>query len=439
MKRVVEDIRYKNTPNYKITCYTEENKLISKKSVYISMKQVNINGFVYILLFDNNHRLLEAPYRYLNIFKSKVSIGTRLNIAYTIKIFYEFLNIYEVELNEIDYEDVVLLYNFLAGINTSNEVLKIQKHLTTHQIIINFNRLIAYIKFAHHKEVADVLTYSIAQLDTKNVRNLQNYNCPAFISLNQMRTIHNYILNDTSIDEITRMEYDCIYRIMFFAGLRRGEALGLTLEDFIPYKNTKGQTNYKVLIRNRVSDRRYQYAKRCMNVTDKSIYSTSDYQRENVGYQTAYISKSLYDGIEDYYVAKAMQFQKTGKTMPIADSIMGDKPNYYIFSNITKPTPLNRYSLEQYTRKMFVDLGIAVDTKVRTTNLLHRFRHGYAMYLLYVKRIPKSEAKHYMRQRSDDSLNVYDNPTQEMRQEMMSKLMEGIDEYIIENKTNQQE
>lgn len=141
MKRVVEDIRYKNTPNYKIKCYTEDNKLISKKSVYISMKQVNINGFVYILLFDNNHRLLEAPYRYLNIFKSKVSIGTRLNIAYTIKIFYEFLNIYEVELNEIDYEDVVLLYNFLAGINTSNEVLKIQKHLTTHQIIINFNRL----------------------------------------------------------------------------------------------------------------------------------------------------------------------------------------------------------------------------------------------------------------------------------------------------------
>ena len=38
MKRVVEDIRYKNTPNYKITCYTEGNKLISKKWYYVKKK-----------------------------------------------------------------------------------------------------------------------------------------------------------------------------------------------------------------------------------------------------------------------------------------------------------------------------------------------------------------------------------------------------------------
>ena len=68
-------------------------------------------------------------------------------------------------------------------------------------------------------------------------------------------------------------------------------------------------------------------------------------------------------------------------------------------------------------RRIMTDAGVHVDVGHRRTNLNHRFRHGYAMYIVYEakrKGMPLDEfqIKTLMRHRTIDSTQAYQRPTE---------------------------
>ena len=244
--------------------------------------------------------------------------------------------------------------------------------------------------------------------------------------------LRHYVTGDTSLTEEEKLKYDVIYRLMFDCGMRIGECLGSTIEDFEQGFDSEGELVHTLIIRNRVSDTMFQHAKRCMQASSKDDYRSPNYSIKKYGYQEVLVPETLYDDLIDYYDKATMRFYRKGKTMPIADSVKGSDENYYIFANEAIPSPLDKRSFSGYTRNMFKAIGLSVDTEKRDLNLFHRFRHGFCMWLIYVKKLPLSQAIIYTRHRDVSGLQPYLNPTTEMVREVMEQAQEGIDVYGAE-------
>ena len=73
---------------------------------------------------------------------------------------------------------------------------------------------------------------------------------------------------------------------------------------------------------------------------------------------------------------------------------------------------------------MFEYFHIPIDSMKRRNNLLHRFRHGYIMHLLYVVGWPAETVIKYSRHTSTASLEPYNNPTDEQ----LGALLDEMDE-----------
>lgn len=206
---------------------------------------------------------------------------------------------------------------------------------------------------------------------------------------------------------------------MFETGLRIGEVLGLTFEDVV---SEKFEDNYYpvVYIRNRLTDKPYQRAKTCMNITNTKQYKSKDYQVKNYGYQLVIISEELMDlidiYIEEHHARSRRLHPKSYQAHVKADqvAIVGryNEDNYYIFiNNLAKPISSHLWNIT--LRKIFKDTGLVVNQKVRKDNLNHRFRHGFAMYHVQYFGLDSLQLKELLRHRSIESVAHYYNPTLE--------------------------
>lgn len=268
----------------------------------------------------------------------------------------------------------------------------------------------------------------------------RNYSCPKYISINDMKKILDYLENDTKLSSETKLKYECIFRLMYEAGLRIGEVLGLSLEDFeLRKRKLDGLPVGIITIRNRLSDSRIQNAKTCMNIFDKKQYELGSYKTFGSGFQTITVSESLYNDIMDYFDMYCVKLQKNKKRPAIADTVTDEfkESNYYIFNNETVNTPLRKKTLEKYTRDMFEYLDIPIDTEKRFNNLFHRFRHGFIMNLLYEKNLPPSEVIKYSRHTSTRSLEPYNNPTDEELTKHLENIETDYEEFDWEGEDDE--
>lgn len=221
-------------------------------------------------------------------------------------------------------------------------------------------------------------------------------------------------------------------RLMFEHGLRLGETLGLTLEDLSLCPSRAGKPRYLIRIRNRVSDRADQRAKTAMKTPNSSFYKTSKYTTRGEGYQEVYISESLYFEICEYIeMAHSPFVDGDPLSCPCkADSVVWEQGNRYIFLN-TKGGPLSANLWGKRLRKIFSDAGIPVDEGVKRTNLSHRFRHGYAMFLIRTRKLDALSVKTLMRHRSLHSIDPYNKPTIEDIYEMQKTTMMDMETALF--------
>ena len=428
LSRTTEEKRQGNHTYYVVSEYDGDGHPIgSKRIVYHLIKSLKTDDAFTIFIFDDNGIDLKKAYHFLNDRKAGIADSSRLALAKELRVFFDYADIIEKPLNQFNYTDFIKLSGFLEGHcqNSPESIfyLDTDKNVTSvNSILRTLQQYLKYCRSQNQKIIDRVVTKSAMPRG-------KNSECPRFISYADMMRIHRYTLNDASLSEETRKKYDVIYRMMFDCGLRIGECLGATVEDFKAGYNSEGELVHYFIVRNRASDRLSQHAKRCMQTKSKVAYESPNYRIKNYGYQEVLIPETLYTDIMDYYDKATMRFYREDRYMPEADSVTSDDKNYYIFANENVPTPLDKRVFSIYTRSMFEAVGLSVDTEKRDLNLFHRFRHGFCMWLIYVKKMPLSQAIIYTRHRDVSGVQPYLNPTPEMIREVIEQAQEGIDVY----------
>lgn len=427
----IEEIKKGTSRYYKVSTYANDNKLISIRTVRYTLKSIPYNKIRCYMLFDNDGNCVENVFNFINMYKVSISETSREKYSLYLRYLYEFSGIIDKDISRFQRNDIDKFVVFLSGYDPNSSLADsfyTYSSKSEETIAAIFNVVKEYVDYCGYASSKYFYNYRGIKRRAYG-KQKANTICPKFISLKEMELILNYIDNNTSLSKETKMEYSLIYKLMFNKGLRIGEVLGITLEDFEEIYNNDGELYYKLYIRNRMSDSKDQRAKRCLTMDGQYSYNAPIYHRLDIGYQQVFLSEEFHDDIIEYFDVMSARFKREEKTLFKADAIDGISDNWYIFHNKNRPTPLNKDILYNYTRKMFQDLNIHIDKYVRTNNLFHRFRHGFCMYLLYVENIPPLQACKLTRHRNAEGLAIYNNPTEDMLAELMMQVEEGTELY----------
>jgi len=413
----------------------------------IQMKTANIiiNNINYTYIYDSNMEPISPVFEYLN-FELKNSSPNNLTPAISaLKLLFCFLELFHIQFQSMRNNDLKKLILFLEGVPkkgidyqlnlaTQRSSSTINNYLSVYRSYANFLGLTDSIftkKGAFKKHVYIPESEIIMKVPTYEVRSKTyktDISTPKYISVEKFKCILKIIREEYTLRE------ECIVRLMFESGLRIGEVLGLTNQDIV-----EKDGNVYLHIRNRYTDAPYQLAKTCMHISHPNQYRSKAYRQKDVGYQVAIISVALLDKINDYintsHISSSLLFKRNYTNHTICDDVLGSNDeNFYLFiNNLGKPLSANLWN--KTLRMIFKKAGINVDKMHRENNLNHRFRHGFAMFMVKYKQIKTYDLKVLMRHRSLSSVQHYYRPTNEdivkLKTEFVSSIYEMIPELSI--------
>ena len=209
-----------------------------------------------------------------------------------------------------------------------------------------------------------------------------------------------------------------------------------------------------------------------MNVATRFNYTDREYQAFDRGYQVVYLEKDVAKTLFAYMSAtheflpprtkadkKVFIKRKKSYKTTVADTVANyiksnsvrdemmlsnfrsiDKKNHYLFLN-NRFGPLNDAYWNSLLKKVMVDEHIGIDTGRKKFGLNHRFRHGFAMFLLYKMELNVFEVAKLMRHHSVSSLEPYLKLTTEgileLRNRYTSDIYDVIKKYVHENDLRQ--
>ncbi|WP_026882031.1 tyrosine-type recombinase/integrase [Clostridium akagii] len=448
MKRIKEITSSKG--NY-YEVYLDQVKIDTVKITRVKKEK---DGLTYFILFDSKWKVIDEVYRYLNYNCMNEPINVREQMANALKILYSYKEIVNKEFQDFDMKDFKSLSNLILGIGIEKDhhensyivsrgrsthdiyfynirrfykCLHIKNEVLFEQRIVN-NLNSGYGFLAHTKRVT-VKKYTINKGDARRSRVF----IPKYISLKEYKQIIKYTTEMASRNSLrNRIMID----LMYTTGMRLGEVLGLTLEDI--QRNIDNQKYGTLYIRNRVTDKSYQNAKSCFKVNNICDYETLSYKTENDGYQLINIAPRLFELIQEYIdesrsvldVSEIVMNNITSCSR--ADTVDGKKENQYLFLN-KDGGPLSSSGWNKFLKSVFTSVGIIIDRGIKKNNLSHRFRHGYAMYLIDEEGRSIEYVKDKMRHRSLQSTLIYYNPTEEDKLKDTMIIEDSIREKLKEN------
>lgn len=232
------------------------------------------------------------------------------------------------------------------------------------------------------------------------------------------------------VEENYGLREKVIINLMYNYGLRLGEVLGLTFEDIEP----KNRSHYRIILRDRVSDKPTQRSKGVMTPQTVDDYNNRVYNTEgnSRGYQVVIIDEDMAELIQEYIdesrddivLSRSSKKRENLYSKTIADRVgtipLLNNENQYIFLNYQHYTPLSQSGWNYVLRKIFDEAGISVDKNKKETNLSHRFRHAFAMKLVK-KGAREFELQEALRHTSPESCKVYYNPDDDDKVELLIK------------------
>jgi len=484
---LIEEANTRRNIFYKYFVDEESGKKTLIKTVEITCESAIIKKDEYHILYDSNMVPIQDAFKFINYKFLTSSPNTKLQAISALRILYSFLELFDLEINDLTDDDIENLKYFLRGFSPKGSHITIDLKTDRSNNTIN-TYLAMFRKYTNFLNIQDSNLHKISPVTNKtfiygtdikvetktyvhNERVNKDKTVPRYISVPEYKKILEVIDKEYTIRE------KCIVRLMFEAGLRIGEVLGLTSEDvkFKEFTNSKTGKKSKtgiVYLRNRVTDKKHQLVKGAIVPTTRRNYYNKSYKSST---ERAYITLDLYDLIEEYinnfhnlenYKNKDKEvigfdfldailnsenkhdmkkkndnslelFKKNYKKYTITDivdkkaNIDADgstilEENFYIFiNNLGKP--LSIISWNEILREIFKKSGLSLDSDKREHNLNHRFRHGFAMYLVRELKQPLVEVQRRLRHKSSKSTEVYFRPTDDdiaTAQEEFSKSLE---------------
>lgn len=409
------------------------NKTIAVNSLrYISFIK-EYKGRQYIIVYGPDMKPISCAFGFLNFYLKEQPINTKSKDMIALKLLYVYEDILGKKLIEFNASDVDAFKQFIEGgvgrgQEYTFELITKRSNETINSYLASFRKYLSYLGQKNEYLNLKVATKRYFNPDNERYSDKDRYasnkkvtrdfiEVPRYISLDEFSEILNEIrLNYTKREEV-------IVRLMFENGLRLGEVLGLTFDDIImeniEYPENSGEFRVfpVVYIKNRVSDKPYQKAKRLMQVSSREEYKLKKYKTKNYGYNQVIIRRELYDlineYIDEYHAIAREKNDKNYYKHVVADRVRKaekfEDDNFYIFIN-SLGRPLSQTLWNVTIRKIFKSLNIVVDRDVKEHNLNHRFRHGFAMY--NVKRgVKQLELMRMMRHACLQSIARYYRPT----------------------------
>ncbi|MEQ2528921.1 site-specific integrase [Bacillaceae bacterium CLA-AA-H227] len=406
----------------------ENGTPINKDTIQYRLYKINKNGQDIFVLYDDNMDVISPAYRYINIAMASQSYNSREKAMYAVRLLYCFLQLTKTKITKLKQDDIEKLKYFLLGYSPEKGSYSMQLQTVRSNATVNgyLNVYRSYLKYINIEcdylfETKKAIIKGInrmtekAELVTSYSSNIKTgtpvQRVPRYISVDNFPKIIKIIRKDEN-----KMA-ECIVRIMYQFGLRLGEVLGLTFEDVVE-ENIDGNLYPVLYIRNRSTDKHFQKAKTCMNITDKAQFRSKDYKTENYGYQKVIVTYDIYElintYIEDAHSAARSKNMTRYKSGVSADKAVKDKyetDNYYVFIN-SIGTALSEQIWNKYIKSVFKRAEIPIDSNSKKTNLNHKFRHGFAMFHVQYRKTPLLELQKLMRHASISSTMVYYNPTE---------------------------
>lgn len=398
---------------------------ISNRKVTIPLYSVSYNGFTYYLLYDSHMRVICEAYEYLNFDLQARPQTSRSKAAFALRLLYCFLSLSGYDVHSINDQVLSELLFFLRGIQNNPTGFKsrtqrssstVNSYLSVYRSFFNCRRikcdaLFRTLNVSVTGTVDQVLSSTVERKRFKSnlkTSSVDENLCPRYIGSEEFRKIYSLVVQKQD------REAKLLLHLMYGYGLRLGECLGLTMED-ITETHDNGKLVPLLLIRNRMSDAKYQYAKNLLHVTNRNQYKSRDYQ---LSQWRIIITYELYEELLAYIESAhstAMEKYPDNYEKGAADIVSireAPENNHYIFLN-RYGRILNDQTWNAHLKNYFSEAGIPIDHDVREKNLSHRFRHGFAMFHARFSNHPVAvlELSRMMRHKSILSTMVYYNPT----------------------------
>lgn len=423
----------------------EDGNVVSERKVNISVFYEKYDDKEYVVIYSSKMRVITDAYRYLNVALGLAPPNSRKSVARALKLLYAFMELTGYDLGSLNAKSYVELIAFLRGVTALPENYSlityrcndtVNSYLATFRLYFQYLELPCEVLFETEKSSKKKVITQEANLKPKYKGNLKVYKdneVPKYISPNEFKELYNLALKN---NDRTAM---ILFHLMYAYGLRLGEALGLTLEDVTEVKENNKYVPV-IIIRNRMSDKYFQYAKRLLHVTNPKQYHGRDYRSSSnkiVITNDFYAEICKYINEVHYNIAEKypLNYEKT-----IADTVTRNNDleddNHYLF--------LNRYARiltaqgwNKHLKKYFLKAGIPIDQDKRKDNLSHRFRHGFAMFHVHFSEHPVKDLltlSKLMRHNSILSCASYFNPTKEDQRQLKEAFQKELQELIPEIK-----
>ncbi|MCY8938527.1 tyrosine-type recombinase/integrase [Peribacillus frigoritolerans] len=392
------------------------------------------NDFTYMMVIGTNGLVYFETYKYLNGELENEGFSKRELALRALKLLYSYLELFSTEIKYLDVEDKNKIIAFLQGGQGIGRYITydfktIRKNDTVNTYLGVYRSYLKYLGikdniFAEPNGIKKITASgSGAYYSKDNALEVQTYS----MNLQETKTkvVPKYIKYSEYLD-IKKLIEDrytlrekIIVKLMYEYGLRIGEVLGLTLEDIQGEQITKQKGKCRLILRNRFTDKPWQYAKGRLKVTSREVYNNEIYDTEGAGYRIVSITPETFDLIQEYIDDTTSPFSMSDKAFQnysqknIADKVsqfVTDR-NAYVF--ISKNyTPISGGSWNKIMKEILQVVGIKIDQGKKTDNLNHRFRHGFAMYKVLHEGFDLLKLAHVMRHSNPNSSQLYFNPTE---------------------------
>ena len=410
----------------------EKGKVVLRRTCNLEVVSTEHDGHTVFSLIDEEGNTNLLFHRYINqrMFEDKRSVNSRRKSAEVLCKFLSFIFLMGYSIYALGLDELYELRTFFQGIGSmecTNETVNaylgiLRSFFKTMEIPCAplFNQHI--LSRSEYKESDFKVDNTIYQYDLNfPVNPHKQERVPKYISMEQ------YILLQKLAKEARNWVAVILIHLMFRYGMRLGECLGLTEEDLVTFR-IKGNDVPTLIVRNRLSDRPWQHAKRKLIPRNPLDYAGKPYidQWRDDNYSHYYLTES------GDFVEALRKFIRTTRenaerdfpenyreceadiVCPEEFAKTGLEKNHYIFVNrLGKRLSAQLWGLQ--LKDLFIKAGIPLDNVKKDNNLSHRFRHGFAMMhaRFMDPPVPATELQKMMHHRNIASTMVYYNPTPE--------------------------
>ena len=438
----IEEKSFDGRTRFVITAIDSNGNPAGKPRVVDPVVSRYLDGHdVYFLMRDSAGFSDDRFYHYLNVTKKKAPVKTRKLIASALRRFKCFLGIHNIDETQLTPDLWTALVYFILGVEfvpsgfrgglRQRSVSSANQYLVAIQMFLRLEGI--HYEFLERSHVVShtvqfngcVLRYS----QTKSVFTLRDAAhgddwVPNFVNPGQFKALLDIAQrNDDRTATI-------LLKLMYFYGLRLGECLGLTQEDVVMYGPVSGDRGPVPMlrIRNRVSDKDWQHAKRIPVMTRDYTHGLGP--RTYVLLTKAFfaeLQEYIQDTFTDLYLRHPDRLPLAEATI-LTDDFDQDENHYLFFNRYGKP--LSDAAWNTRLKKYYKEAGIVVDRGRKGVNLSHQLRHGCAMLLFRFLpeglRLDEEQLRRYLRHKRLESSDVYKRMTPYEQQVILEELQSDM-------------